>query len=30
VGLLDPEGLPVTGGESARKVVNPRLPPRRM
>ena len=30
VGLLDPEGLPVTGGESARKVINPRLPPRRM
>jgi carboxymethylenebutenolidase len=25
VGLLDPAGLPVTGVESARKVVNPRL-----
>jgi carboxymethylenebutenolidase len=30
VGLLDPKGLPVTGAESARKVVNPSLPPRRM
>jgi len=30
VGLLDPEGLPVTGAESARKVANPKLPPRRM
>jgi carboxymethylenebutenolidase len=30
VGLLDPKALPVTGGESARKVANPRLPPRRM
>ena len=28
VGLLDPKGLPVTGAESARKVVNPNLPPR--
>jgi carboxymethylenebutenolidase len=28
VGLLDPKGLPVTGAESARKVVNPSLPPR--
>lgn len=28
VGLLDPKGLPVSGGESARKVVNPKLPPR--
>ncbi len=28
VGLLDPEGLPVTGAESARKVLNPKLPPR--
>jgi carboxymethylenebutenolidase len=26
VGLLDPKGLPVTGAESARKVVNPSLP----
>jgi len=25
VGLLDPVGLPVTGAESARKVMNPRL-----
>ena len=30
VGLLDPTGLPVTGAESARKVLNPKLPPRRM
>jgi carboxymethylenebutenolidase len=30
VGLLDPKGLPVTGAESARRVANPRLPPRRM
>ena len=30
VGLLDPKGLPVTGVESARKVLNPRLPPRPM
>jgi carboxymethylenebutenolidase len=30
VGLLDPEGLPVTGVESARKIVNPSLPPRQM
>ena len=29
-GLLDPRGLPVTGVESARKVVDPSLPPRRM
>jgi carboxymethylenebutenolidase len=28
VGLLDPAGLPVSGGESARKVLNPKLPPR--
>ncbi len=28
VGLLDPRGLPVSGAESARKVLNPRLPPR--
>jgi carboxymethylenebutenolidase len=27
-GLLDPEGLPVSGAESARKVLNPKLPPR--
>ena len=30
VGLLNPAGLPVTGAESARKVLNPKLPPRRM
>jgi carboxymethylenebutenolidase len=30
VGLLDPTGLPVSGAESARKVLNPKLPPRRM
>jgi carboxymethylenebutenolidase len=29
VGLLDPTGLPVTGAESARKVLDPKLPPRR-
>jgi carboxymethylenebutenolidase len=29
VGLLDPKGLPVTGAESARKVVNPKLPARK-
>ena len=28
VGLLDPAGLPVTGAESARKVLDPKLPPR--
>ena len=28
VGLLDPQGLPVTGAESARKVLNPKLPAR--
>lgn len=28
VGLLDPTGLPVCGGESARKVLNPKLPSR--
>jgi len=28
VGLLDPKGLPVNGVESARKVLNPKLPPR--
>ena len=30
VGLLDPAGLPVSGAESARKVLNPRLPARPM
>jgi len=29
VGLLDPAGLPVCGAESTRKVLNPKLPPRR-
>ena len=28
VGLLNPAGLPVCGAESARKVLNPKLPPR--
>jgi carboxymethylenebutenolidase len=28
LGLLNPAGLPVTGAESARKVLNPKLPPR--
>jgi carboxymethylenebutenolidase len=28
VGLLNPTGLPVTGAESARKVLNPKLPSR--
>jgi hypothetical protein len=28
LGLLKPDGLPVTGAESARKVLNPKLPPR--
>jgi carboxymethylenebutenolidase len=30
LGLLDPKGLPVCGAESARKVLNPRLPARAM
>ena len=30
LGLLDPKGLPVTGAESARKVLDPTLPPRTM
>jgi carboxymethylenebutenolidase len=30
IGLLDPSGLPVCGAESARKVLDPKLPPRRM
>ena len=30
VGLLDPKGLPVTGAESARKVLDPTLPARKM
>ena len=28
IGLLDPKGLPVSGAESARKVLNPKLPSR--
>ena len=28
VGLIDPAGLPVTGAQSARKVLDPKLPPR--
>jgi carboxymethylenebutenolidase len=28
IGLLNPAGLPVTGAESARKVLNPKLPSR--
>ena len=27
LGLLDPNGLPVTGVEQARKVIDPTLPP---
>ena len=30
IGLLNPGGLPVTGADSARKVLNPKLPPRPM
>ena len=30
VGLLDPKGLPVSGAESARKVVDPKLPARKI
>ena len=30
IGLLDPTGLPVSGAESARKMLDPKLPPRRM
>jgi carboxymethylenebutenolidase len=30
IGLLDPKGLPVSGAESARKVVDPSLPARRI
>ena len=30
IGLIDPEGLPVSGAESARKILDPRLPPRRI
>jgi carboxymethylenebutenolidase len=28
IGLLDPKGLPVSGIETARKALNPKLPPR--
>jgi carboxymethylenebutenolidase len=28
IGLLDPKGLTVSGAESARKVLDPTLPPR--
>jgi carboxymethylenebutenolidase len=27
IGLIDPAGLPVTGAEGARRVLNPKLPP---
>jgi carboxymethylenebutenolidase len=30
LGLLDPKGLPVVGAESAQRVLNPKLPPRRI
>ena len=30
IGLLDPAGLPVSGAESARRVLDPQLPSRRM
>ena len=30
IGLLDPTGLPVSGAESARKVLDPQLPSRQM
>jgi hypothetical protein len=30
IGLIDPKGLPVVGAESARRVLNPKLPPRQM
>ena len=30
IGLLDPKGLPVSGAESARKILNPKLPPRQI
>ena len=30
IGLLNPGGLPVTGAASARKVLDPKLPPRPM
>ena len=30
IGLLNPAGLPVSGAESSRKVLNPKLPARQM
>ena len=30
IGLLDPKGLPVSGADSARKVLNPKLPSRKI
>jgi carboxymethylenebutenolidase len=30
IGLLDPNGLPVTGAESARKIADPTLPVRKI
>jgi carboxymethylenebutenolidase len=30
IGLIDPKGLPVVGAESARKLLDPKLPARRM
>jgi carboxymethylenebutenolidase len=30
LGLLDPTGLPVSGAESAQRVLNPKLPARQM
>ena len=30
IGLIDPKGLPVVGAESARKLLDPKLPTRRM
>ncbi len=30
IGLIDPKGLPVVGAESARKLLDPKLPGRRM
>lgn len=30
IGLLDPTGLPVVGAESARRILDPKLPPRKI
>jgi len=30
IGLIDPKGLPVVGAKSARKLLDPKLPARRM